>query len=732
YEMVTGRRPFPQSQGAELIGAILQQAPQPTRSTFEAVVTKALEKTPVRRYQTAGELLAALEATSRLTEKTKRTRHAASREWLERLVFSLALIGVIVGVIFGLNIGGVRGHLHTATPAGGRSFSSGPIKTRRAVAVLGFKNLSGRPDELWLSTALAEMLTTELAAGEQLRLIPGENIAQMKINFSLPEQDTYSKATLSRIRKNVGTDDVVVGSYLALGNGQLRVDLRLQDAGSGETVASMADSGNEAEVPDLVARVGEKLREKLGAGSLTTADAKTLTASLPSNPQAARLYSEGLSKLRVFNALGARDFLEKAVAMDPNYAAAHSALAEAWSTLGYDAKAKGEAKRAFELSENLSREDRLMIEGRYREIFSEWDKAAEIYRTLWNFFPDNLDYGLRLAEVETSASRGKEALDTIDQLRRLPGPSSEDPRIDIAEAEAANSIGDFKHDAAAAAKATEKGRALGATLLVARSQHLRCWALHKLGQRQESKSCCEESQRIFAEAGDRDGVASVLVTTATALHEQGDLALAQSRYEEALMIHRNTGDLGGVAVTLNNLGNVYVARGNFAVAKKMYEESVSISRDIGDKDGLVLALGNLASALTDEGDDLPRARTMYEELLVICREMGSKDRTALQLSNIGAILYWQGDLPGAEKALDEAVMLDSQTGERRQLGYDLAFLADVLQVKGNLPEVRNTLEKALRLRNELGDKGDAADTRIALADLSIEEGHPKEAEALLR
>src|SRR2546426_8593571 len=32
---------------------------------------------------------------------------------------------------------------------------------------LGFKNLSGRPDEAWLSTALSEMLTTELAAGDR-------------------------------------------------------------------------------------------------------------------------------------------------------------------------------------------------------------------------------------------------------------------------------------------------------------------------------------------------------------------------------------------------------------------------------------------------------------------------------------------------------------------------------------------------------------------------------------
>src|SRR5579863_2710982 len=68
-----------------------------------------------------------------------------------------------------------------------RKYSVAPIKGRRSVAVLGFRNLSGKPDQAWLSTALSEMLTTELAAGESLRTIPGENVARMKIDVALPE-----------------------------------------------------------------------------------------------------------------------------------------------------------------------------------------------------------------------------------------------------------------------------------------------------------------------------------------------------------------------------------------------------------------------------------------------------------------------------------------------------------------------------------------------------------------
>jgi serine/threonine protein kinase len=68
YEMSTGRRPFPQSQSVELIGAILHETPLPPKSVnpnispgLDALICKSLEKDPEQRYQSARELLAALE-----------------------------------------------------------------------------------------------------------------------------------------------------------------------------------------------------------------------------------------------------------------------------------------------------------------------------------------------------------------------------------------------------------------------------------------------------------------------------------------------------------------------------------------------------------------------------------------------------------------------------------------------------------------------------------------------
>ncbi len=148
----------------------------------------------------------------------------------------------------------------------------------------------------------------------------------------------------------------------------------------------------------MVSQAGSRLREKLGVEAVSPVEAVSVRAALPSNREAARLYSEGLARLRVFDALAARDLLEAAIAADPKYSLAHSALAEAWSRLGYDKKAQQKPGRPTTGCQPLPGR-KLVVEGRYRDIDHEYDKAIEIYRSLFVLFPDNLDYGLRLAHA---------------------------------------------------------------------------------------------------------------------------------------------------------------------------------------------------------------------------------------------------------------------------------------------------------------------------------------------
>jgi TolB-like protein len=124
----------------------------------------------------------------------------------------------------------------------------GPGTTRRSVAVLGFRNVSGQPEAAWLSTALSELLRAELGAGEKLRIIPGENVARMRAELGLPEADSLARDALTRIRSSLGSDLVLLGSYTTAGPPQggetLHLELLLLDTSEGQTVAAVTDEGD--------------------------------------------------------------------------------------------------------------------------------------------------------------------------------------------------------------------------------------------------------------------------------------------------------------------------------------------------------------------------------------------------------------------------------------------------------------------------------------------------------
>jgi DNA-binding winged helix-turn-helix (wHTH) protein/tetratricopeptide (TPR) repeat protein len=621
-------------------------------------------------------------------------QRARLKDWGLRAL-GLALAMVVTVAIWAWPVGRLRESLHRRARGvtGEGTSPSAAVKPRRSFAVLGLKNLSGRPDEAWLSTALSEMLATELAAGEQMRAVPGEKVAQAKIDLGLVAADGYSAETLARIRANLGSDVVVLGSYTALGqksNGRIRVDLRLQEAATGETIAEVATTGSETELFDLVTRAGLQLREKLGVEAVSADQAAGVRASAPANSEAARLYAEGLGKLRVFDALAARDLLVKAVAVEPGYPLAHSALAAAWSALGYDGRAKEESTLAFKLSGKLSREDRLSVEGQYWETEKQWDKAISVYQSLFAFFPDSLDYGLSLARVQDWAGKTKDLANTLGSLRKLPPPLGADPRIDWAEASVI-STSDYRSSVAAADRAAKKGSALGERLLVAVAQGSRCAKLLNMGQTNEAIAACQNAKQIYEAVGDRNGVGKELNNLAIVHYQQGDLSVAKKIWQEALPIFRGIGNDEGVATVLMNIADLVYLQGSLREANTGYREALSKYREIDDKDGEARALCNLGLLLDDEGN-LAGAQQMFQQALAVTQPTGNGSVSAYALFGLGNILVKEAHFVAARKAYSES----------------------------------------LAMRNETGEKATAAESRLALADLTIAEGRPAEAESSAR
>jgi eukaryotic-like serine/threonine-protein kinase len=584
---------------------------------------------------------------------------------------------------------------HTANQSGTAQPSSGAtLHQRKSVAVLGFQNVSGHPEAAWYSIAFSEMLRTELSAGDQLRIVEGETVDRMKSDLHLPDTDSLAKDSLQKIQKMIGADYVVLGSYTDLGKdsgGKIRMDVRLQDARSGETLTSKAETGTVDTMFEMVSRTGSDVRSMLGARPVSTEEAVGVRAMLPGNAEAARLYSQALAKLRVFDAIAARDLLQKSIAAEPYFAPAHSALAAAWKMLGYEKDARDEAQKAFKLASNLPREEQLSIEARYRELSHQWDEAIRLYQTLWHDYPDNVEYGLRLASAQKSSGKAKDSLATVGVLRALPSPSGDDPRIDLAEAYATNGLGDLKQSQQAATRAAEKSEAIGSSNILAKAKTAQAKVLFEQQDLPAALNLFRQSLDIYQQVGDNIGVTASLSNIASVLQAQGQFSEALGMYEKALAIYLKAGDKTSAALTLNNMGVVYESQRNFAEAKKTYEKSLDLYRELGDKLNQGFVLNNLAEVLFLDGD-LAGARKMHESALALDRANANQVATAEALYDLGQVLAAQGDLADARKSLEEALKIWTDIGE--------------------------------------ADSGNSA--RLALCQLSLKDGHPQDAETAAR
>ena len=605
----------------------------------------------------------------------------------KRIGILIAAVAVAILCVFGYL------RTHQSIVLGG---SSGMVSPRRSVAVLSFKNLSGDSQEAWLSTALSDWLTTELTAGEQVRAIPAESIARMKIELSLPDMESLGRDSLTRIRKNLGTDYVVAGSYAALGamsEGQIRLDLHLQDARSGETVAAISESGTEAHLLDLVSRAGEHLRDKLGIRAVTREEAAEVAIALPSKSQTTKLFSEGLAKLRVFDTLAARDLLRKAAEAEPEYALSHAALASAWEQLGYDEKAQAEAKKAFDLSSNLSRAERLLVEGKYRETSRDWGKAIEIYRALFDFFPDNLDYGLALTNSQLMSNKWRDALTTIETLRALPAPLRDDPRIDLAENDAARSLGDMRRAEAALARAAEKAQAAGASLLLAKTRREQAWLFENSGKQAEVEGAVREAKQLYVAANDRLGVAATATLEAIALERQADYLGARKKYQESLDIYRESGNKASLSNEYDNLGDILFYLGELEGARQNFGAALATYREIGDQNGVALAQIGLGDVLLAKGKHA-EAKEMYESSLEICHQLGSRGRQAVALDGAANALRMEGDLEGARKRYSEAISIFEEVGDKSEEAHVRLHLAETFLDEGKGAEAESLIRQS--------------------------------------
>lgn len=688
YEMLTGRHPFPGEQAVVIRESILHAEPEPLRkirpdapAELEKLVASLLSKDPAGRIPSAASVAAGLRKIAEGASTSRRgwLSRMATVRW--RLAIGFIVLGlVVVGGIALWRRGGVFKSKVAASPA--MATAAPPSASGRpSVAVLGFQSLSSDASQQWLGPALTEMLTAELAAGGKFHVVSSERTAQARQSLRGREKESLDRSYVERLHALVGADLAVTGTYLLLGDGghqRIRLDIRILAMTSGDTVASVVESGTESELFDLVARTGSKLRNALGLSLPTVTERLQVRGLLPTRSDAIQLYAEALAHLRSYDPAAARDLLLRAEALEPSSVVIQSALSEAWMKLGQDTRARQAALRAFSGRHSLPEEAKLTIEARFYETGKQWGQASDTYRSLQTLFPDELEYGLKLADTLSRASRGYEALAVLGKLQEYPSSAGQDPRIDLAQAIVAWRLGDFSRSDKAAEAAITKGRRLDSSLIVATGLIDRAYYASVVGRPQDAIKMLRESQELAFRSGDRYTAAKAVANLGFVLQQQGDLDEAEEAHQRALSAALELGTAVGISNQFFNLGQLQQERGALQEAHTLLEQALSWFNRVDDRTWVAQTEVALASIHLAEGDP-DAAQHLLDKSLAVSRSIQRSEGEIETLQELAELKCHEGEMDEAlqleENALRRLIRLRSPALATKALMSSAGLLA---------------------------------------------------------
>jgi TolB-like protein/Flp pilus assembly protein TadD len=361
YEMATGRRPFSGDSAGAVLGAVLTRTPPSPRELnpdlppkLEEIINKTLEKDRALRYQTAAELRTDLQRLKRETAGKAGAglavlwwaRRAADRPRRWVLAGVVAVLVVLLAVLAGLNVGGLRDRvLRRAGPS---------IPKIESLAVLPLQNLSGDPSQEYFADGMTEELIATLGKISALRVISRTSIMRYK----------KTDKSLPQIAKELNVDAVIEGSVLRSGD-TVRITAQLIHAASDRHLWAESYQRGLRDIlalqSDIAQQVAREVRIKL-----TPQEQTRLARSRPVDPVAYEAFLKGRfyqSASGVGFSQKSLEYFQQAIDKDPQYAEAYAWLAVPYLQMGYSGvippqeafqKAKAAATKALELDDTLA------------------------------------------------------------------------------------------------------------------------------------------------------------------------------------------------------------------------------------------------------------------------------------------------------------------------------------------------------------------------------------------
>lgn len=395
YEMLTGRLPF-EADTPFAIG-VKHKSEAPTHpkelnpqipDDLSGVILKCLEKDRENRYQSAADVQTELEKIEQGLPTTDRDiptkKPLTSKEITVQFNLKKIFIPVFVAILV-LVIG-----LLIWSPWSQKDKPVQIPSNKPSLAILYFRNGTGDSSlDHWKET-ICEYLITDLSQSKYIHVLDFFQIVSILDKQNLIESNRYSSEDLNLVAASGGASHILTGSFSKPGQ-SFRIDYFLYDVKKGERVGSdRLEGAGEDRITSMVDKITVKVKEHLNLTQQQIAfdldkEVGTITTKFPDAydyyRRGRRYFLRGETEQAVMH-------LEKAIEIDPNFAIAYRALSTA--TRGNPDKRKELARKAFELRDNASEEERMVIEAYYSNtVEGNREKQLEICEKIVVNYPNN-------------------------------------------------------------------------------------------------------------------------------------------------------------------------------------------------------------------------------------------------------------------------------------------------------------------------------------------------------
>jgi DNA-binding winged helix-turn-helix (wHTH) protein/Flp pilus assembly protein TadD len=262
-------------------------------------------------------------------------------------------------------------------------FHRPPKLTERDTVVLAdFSNTTGDPV---FDDTLKQGLAVEFAQSPFLNVLSEQKIGDTLKLMGRSPDSRLTPEIARQLCQRAQSKAYFRGSIARLGN-QYVVGLDAVNCQTGNSLAKEQVTANQKEqVLKALASAATTLRKKVGE-SLATVEKFDTPIAQATTPSLEALKAYSLGRTAV-----ARDgdpaagvlWFKQAIQLDPNFATAYAALANAYAKLGEETLATQNATKAYELREHVSEREKFLIEANYHYLVTGDLKTARQVHELW-------------------------------------------------------------------------------------------------------------------------------------------------------------------------------------------------------------------------------------------------------------------------------------------------------------------------------------------------------------